>query len=383
MLAAVNLVSRLVRADSVVGCDVCGDPLSGDRSGHECAGRVRRAATLVVGYLGDTFVVTMSALRRDVVTSTVLDDVDWTAARCAELAIVAHSQGAVPSHDALRRRTPANLTHFLTFGAGLEKLLRLRLLFRSDRGAFRRQWVGVTAGALLVIAILVALSAASAGRYIELIWASGIAAGLALVWSAGIALAFKNATGYEDLVRLAEAGEQFTWLSLYASSDPVPNGPLIDEAPEWISECEVFNYASIIRDHTAYLKNRDEVVPRIALTLLNGLLPDDLDDAPAIERAQTRRRMRVRLLTLGRTLISSAAISSTVIVWPSLGQFRQTVREHLPLRRSHLGTSRQRSLMQSTVQLAGERSPGLLLGLSASRSSRLSFRFSAASTPDC
>jgi hypothetical protein len=290
----------------------------------------RRAATLLIGYLGDSFVVAMSAVRRDLVTETVQADLDWIAKKCSTFAVVAHSQGAVISHDALARKPPPNLSHFVTLGAGIEKLLRLRLLFHSDRGMFRWMWICLLAALGSVLTSFAALSAFATGHPANGLLLVVAAASCAAVMGGGMVLAFRHVPGYEELVHLDGAGSQFRWLNLYASSDPVPNGPLLDERRPWITECEVFNYASIIRDHTSYLKNKDDVVPRLVMTLLEQSMPEFEQDTRSLKRARTRRRIRVRALTIGRALSLAAGIATTIVVWGSLDTFGHTVRRHLP-----------------------------------------------------
>lgn len=290
----------------------------------------RRAAVLVVGYLGDAFVLTASPIRRDVITSVVQADLDWLSQRCDELSVVGHSQGAVLAHDALRRRRPANLKQFVTLGAGLEKLLRLRLLFRNERGIFAQQWIGVAAAAVLIATSFAATSAFAThhpNQGLELTIAAAFAA---IVLGLGYVFAFQRVAGYEELVRIPGAGSEFEWFNYYASSDPVPNGPLIDTEQPWITEREVFNYASIIRDHTSYLRNRDEILPRLARILLDTTILTEADDTLLMRRARTRRRIRTRFLGIGRTLILTAAITATILLWGSLQAFGHTIRTHLP-----------------------------------------------------
>lgn len=291
----------------------------------------RRAATLAVSYLGDAFILTASPIRRDIMTSAVQADLEWLSRRCKEISIVAHSQGAVLAHDALRRGPMQDLRHLITIGAGLEKLLKLRLLFRKDRGVLRRQWMGMVAGVTLLVCTVAAPSALAAGHEREGLGLILAALFSAVVLALGMALAFSKVDdeAYEQLLRLEGAGTTFEWLDLYASSDPVPNGPLIDKARSWMKEREVFNYASIVRDHTSYLHNRDDVLPRLAYTVL-GKLPHTRRDVRAIRYARTRRRMRTRLLATGRTIMAAAGAAITIALWSELDSFGSSIRSHLP-----------------------------------------------------
>ena len=51
------------------------------------------------------------------------------------------------------------------------------------------------------------------------------------------------------------------WIDFYASKDPVPNGPLLDD-PGLLSidSIEIDNFRSTIRDHNGYWDNQDQFV---------------------------------------------------------------------------------------------------------------------------
>jgi hypothetical protein len=90
----------------------------------------------------------------------------------------------------------------------------------------------------------------------------------------GVVLATRAVrTEVEQDVRLPAACSQFRWIDYYASADPVPNGPLSESANK--RECmepgpcnEVCNFRSLLADHNGYLRNQDELLPR----LLNDLV---------------------------------------------------------------------------------------------------------------
>ncbi len=59
------------------------------------------------------------------------------------------------------------------------------------------------------------------------------------------------------------------WVDIYASADPVPNGPLLDDfEPKDVLTTEITNVGSALKDHTAYWKNTDEFLPRVAIELI-------------------------------------------------------------------------------------------------------------------
>jgi hypothetical protein len=290
----------------------------------------RRAATLVIGYLGDAFIVTVSPIRRDLITNAVQADLAWLGDRCKQVAVVAHSQGAVITHDALRRKLPPKLKQLVTIGSGIEKLLRLRLLFRYDRAAFARQWIGVGAAGVVGITGILTPPAFATGHRTEGVVFASIAAVCLLILITAYFIAFRRVEGYEELAEIPGAGTDFQWFNYYASSDPVPNGPLVDGSRPWIEEREVFNYGSIVRDHTTYLKNREQVLPRMATILFGVSIAPTADDIEILRRARTRRRLRTRFLAIGRALILAAGVAATAALWSELGAFGSSVRRHLP-----------------------------------------------------
>jgi tetratricopeptide (TPR) repeat protein len=82
------------------------------------------------------------------------------------------------------------------------------------------------------------------------------------------------------------------WVDIYASADPVPNGPLLDDfEPRDVFTTEITNLGSALRDHTAYWKNTDEFLPRLAIELLQKAgLKKRFYNALGVSR---RRRWRV------------------------------------------------------------------------------------------
>ena len=68
-----------------------------------------------------------------------------------------------------------------------------------------------------------------------------------------------------------EVGSKATWLDLYASHDPVSNGPVVGmQTAIPITSHEVTNLASTLRDHTTYHRNDEEVVARLTKVCANA-----------------------------------------------------------------------------------------------------------------
>jgi hypothetical protein len=287
-------------------------------------------ATRVFGLLGDTFVVTMSPVRRDLVVGKVAADIAWMAATCDKFAIIAHSQGAALSHEALRRARPAELDSFFTLGSGIQKLLRLRLAFRDGRALVAYAWVAPALIAASAATLGAGLTRPSPNFWVTAVASFSLAVGLALL--GGAVYRLRRTSGYEQRLHLPGAGAAFRWLDLYGSADPVPNGPAYPSPRTWIDEREVFLHASLFRDHTAYIHDDEGVLPVIAEQLSEGFdgLRFDDPDRDAVRDACWRRRLRTRVLSAARILITIAVIVAGVrIDTPRLGR---TVAAWLPTR---------------------------------------------------
>ena len=290
-------------------------------------------ATRVFGLLGDTFVVTMSPVRRDLVVGKVADDIAWMAAQCTKFSIVAHSQGAALSHEALRRSSPPELESFFTLGSGIQKLLRLRLAFHDGRALVAYAWIAPALIAASAATLGINLTRPSPNAWVTGVASFVLAAGLALLAAAVYRL--RRTKGYEHRLHLPGAGTAFTWLDLYGSADPVPNGPSYPSPRRWIDEHEVFLHASLFRDHTAYIHDDEGVLSLIARQLSEGFRELWFSDADrqAVRDACWRRRLRTRVLSAARILITVATIVAGIrIDTPTLGQ---TVAGWLPTRLRH------------------------------------------------
>jgi tetratricopeptide (TPR) repeat protein len=99
------------------------------------------------------------------------------------------------------------------------------------------------------------------------------------------------------------------WYDLYSSTDPVPNGHLLDKFFEQqrLYSIEVSNMNSLIGDHTSYWKAKDDFVQRVTHLLLReaGIAARDVSSY----RATRRRVWRVGWLTAARWLLGLAAIT--------------------------------------------------------------------------
>ena len=96
-----------------------------------------------------------SPIQRAAILDRVHAAYKWLEAKgCAEVAIVAHSQGAAIAHAMLQERTCERARLFVTFGSGLHKL---RLMEDSLARASGTVWIGsLSAVAMLPTAYLLA-----------------------------------------------------------------------------------------------------------------------------------------------------------------------------------------------------------------------------------
>ena len=289
----------------------------------------KSAAVQLAATLGDSYILTRSAVQYDAMVRTVADDLDWASKHAKHVAVVAHSQGAALAYDAVREYgCKANLELFVTVGQGLGKLKRLRQLQSTGRWyVFAFAWLGVLGLSM---------------------WATGIAlshfghvpiARALTVLGAGVAVAVviglrRKPAEIDPLMRTD--GDPLTWLDYYASADPVPNGRLFQDPPDGVEEIEVWNRASVLTDHTTYVKSRDDFVSclahRLAALLTGFNLPEQSLDV--LRHARWRGWWRIWWLAIVRLVASAAAV--TVIVQVALNhklyQLGHAVLRHEPLK---------------------------------------------------
>jgi hypothetical protein len=310
---------------------------------------IRRWVTGVVlgleSLIGDSFAFSGNPIANSAVTSRVRLDLDWLAERCDSIVVVAHSQGAAIAVRALehylvqvRSEHAWRVHRLITYGSGLVKLTQLEDLTRPPRGypgIIRYLWIiiAVVAVALPFVARETYLSTARIWTALRTapgsIWfdpasfqqpmsftpfllLSGLMAGTGLVvWVAVVARRrFERARA-----QVREVAERLCWhldwTDLYASSDPVPNGPLFSEAPPpRFTGREVTNARNFARDHVTYWRNVDEFVGHVAreIDTVAGVasVPDDV----TFDAAVARRQRRVGwLVWLRRVTVAAALVS--------------------------------------------------------------------------
>jgi hypothetical protein len=185
--------------------------------------------------LGDSYVFTNRHVARAAVVERVSRDLDWLAGQCERVAVVAHSQGAAVSFQALERGVPPQLALWITYGAGIRKLLELEE-FQKLAGYVRYAWAFVLAAAIATPLALPGWHAAWRPDS-EILWRVLAWTALGLYGAVFIPLVIRDS---ERAIRKTQARlearcaalvqKDFHWLDLWATQDPVPAGKLLDPA---------------------------------------------------------------------------------------------------------------------------------------------------------
>lgn len=282
-------------------------------------GTVRRMQLTLAGTIGDSYVLLMRPIQRAAIVGQLRRDLAWMAQRCDRVAIVAHSQGAAVAHLALREGLPepldADRSCLITFGSGIKKLEELR--WAQAQSDWRGLWSALAA-AIMVVGLLwmrgwLPVSPPSTSMAL---W-SGVGFVLAAVlWVADLAVSFMGAR-----LDAASLRPPLPWTDLYASSDPVSNGPLFDDkdTPDYLTgrTYVVHNRYSNRTDHDTYWKNPEEFISRVALGIAElAQIPSrrsEHDDL-VLYRARWRRRWRVLLLGYARAALTVALGCATVML---------------------------------------------------------------------
>jgi hypothetical protein len=314
--------------------------------------------TILVGSVGDSLAFVESPLRAALIRGRILEGLERLKGRCERTVIVAHSQGAAATLDALGGILDHDETGessspegpvpdaLVTFGSGVNQLVSLKVL---SAGRLERN-TGINASSVAVmatlgmIALLVLLfvsirsestnigqlfraltlvsvfwgvsALVSWGAYqmLDKLTAWGVLGArqgaadlkfkiwvLMVIYAAFVALVyylFKDLLGsMGDLptdhvaflvIALFNLGVSLwmilspttrtavtrlvqhppglsRWMDVYASADPVPNGPTrIEKTSAEVTSVQVWNRGALLSDHTTYWENLDGFVLRVA-----------------------------------------------------------------------------------------------------------------------
>ncbi|MGY8708731.1 hypothetical protein RAD16_23590 [Bradyrhizobium sp. 18BD] len=262
---------------------------------------VVRINAAISSVLGDSFIFTSSAFRQQAVVSKLLRDIDWleTTFECKRIVVMAHSQGAAIAYLALRQRELSSVKLLITFGAGILKLHQLS----GEEGGYRTMGLSIPIFVSGVMMLLLGYNLLSEPGWFETFLA-GFAALAYLVMAAFFASSDYSAEildASDDLAR-----KNIKWVDIFATLDPVPNGPIFITPNENIESIEVCNSSSLIGDHTSYDLNRDVffpyVVSAIARSVETNVSLNPLDPAK-LSLFQAGRRVRISSEKLDHLLL--------------------------------------------------------------------------------
>jgi hypothetical protein len=301
------------------------------------AGWVQKTLSATVG---DSFMFVTSPITAAAVASRVRKDLEWLAERCDRVIVLAHSQGAAVSYRVIDQlfwegRTSEKIAALVTYGSGLRKLFDLEN--NLDRP---RLWILLAVWSVTCTASVLALFALAWGGAIP--WWIAVAGLLAasVLQMAPVVVPAQTYLQDPEILPIA-------WYDLYASHDPVPNGPIdVDQTRELrepatlaqgfqtadvttfnARQREVINRRSLFADHTSYWSNPEGFIARIASLLADasGLSIGRLLDKPWLEVSWERRLWRVTWLSRARA--AAGLLSVSILFWPQrvLGSLARSV----------------------------------------------------------
>lgn len=258
---------------------------------------VLAAQRLIIGTLGDSQILIESPMRGSAVTHTVIEGIRYLAERGArKIAIVAHSQGAGVSLRALDNGLiDVSVALLVTVGSGINKLDQIE----AGRDKDEKWWHPLAAATLLFILFILAI----------------VITPYALLLFVPVVVFFmgkidpKKPLGPSVLNARCQCGR---WLDLWATKDPVPNGPTMIVPPFElrIESFKVHNWDSLLTDHNGYASSLDDVIPRIGeALLLECNVHQTTDGKKQLKDARVKRenrlwwRSRMILASLGPVLI--------------------------------------------------------------------------------
>lgn len=277
--------------------------------------------------LGDSQSLVASPTARAMIVAQCRRDLEWLAARCDEVMVVAHSQGCAVSYLAMCESLPPQVREVTWIGSGLRKLEVLRMAER-DGGLVLNGWLAAT---MPIVAACLAVSWwRNAVPWDDSLVQLGFIAAALGAWVFGLVrVLFTLRPGATQLWLSVWRGLRVRLTELFASHDPVPHGALHDapqDAPEGFASREVHNRASALADHTSYWKNIEEVVFPLAQRIARraGVPVHQLlaGDAAWCAHAASRRLHRVRWLSRLRLVLMAGAAA---VVWQGLAAWRSFI----------------------------------------------------------
>lgn len=297
------------------------------------------AANLAASF-GDLLVLVRSPIRFAAMAERVKKDIDAVGRQCDDMFVVAHSQGSAVAWHAIRRVasaraaqvgvvTPSTLTRFVSFGQALRKLKAL-YLFNTEGEPWRTvatllaslitlllAGVAWLVGTALVTALMGRMPDPASAITVTYLLAGAVVllVPLAVIVRGNEVAAQQKIADELSSVR-GGLGERFEWVDLWASADPAPNGPVLDELPAGVTSYRIRNGASTLFDHSTYWSNVTEFVSAIVLLAAHRTHPPGIS-APAWvpkrlrDAARTRDR-RATMLAVARIVFFTGLVVGLV-----------------------------------------------------------------------
>ena len=276
------------------------------------------AANLAASF-GDLLVLVRSPIRFAAMAERVKKDIDAVGRQCDDMFVVAHSQGSAVAWHAIRRVasaraaqvgvvTPSTLSRFVSFGQALRKLKAL-YLFSTEGEPWRTLATGLAslitlllAGVawLLGTALVTALTGGTPDAVSAITVSYLLAGAVVLLVPLAVIVRGNEVAAQEKIAEELGSvrdglGEGFEWVDLWASADPAPNGPVLDDLPPGVTSYKVRNSASLLFDHSSYWANVTEFVSAIILLAAHRTRPTGISAPVWVpERLRQAARTRVR-----------------------------------------------------------------------------------------
>jgi hypothetical protein len=340
---------------------------------------VHKAQRLLSGTVGDSLVLLNSPFQAGAMQTKVQLGIDFLRQqRCSRIAVVAHSQGAAVAAAALQNPTHADVSVLITCGSGINKLEELRRR-RNDWlpawlpsvafwvAAFIVTWLidrirseelgAIDLLASMSVIILAASLLAFAASWIEnkfdADWVAHIGSfagpvivalvttgvipttsllGLAVLAIGWIGWEFLHATSRSESPPIEVVPSVPLWFDLYASRDPVPDGPTRTEVHDYPVAFEVENVHSVVRDHNRYVTSQDGALA-LALFILQDVDRRGVVNLRRITSAfselDAERKRRVWMLRSTRYAILFSALIAISVNFSDAWPTATWLQEHL------------------------------------------------------
>lgn len=232
--------------------------------------------TLVAEVVGDSVLFVDSPTSHAAMRAAVVKDLQWASARANRLIVVAHSQGASVTVDAMQQcaagvKEPCPTVHALfTLGAAIGQLEWLKRVGRGGSILVALVWIVATVlGIGTVVITFTVLQRATDYRLFMLMAGGGY---LVIGGIVGQGWLLHRRFLRRTLVPASNSRRDLQnvhhWDDLWATADPVSGGASTEREFSRVNSNPTWNRGDPTRDHTSYWTNHTEVVSRIVAGLI-------------------------------------------------------------------------------------------------------------------